>query len=246
MVMKRLKLLMFLLVLAIVPALQSCDDDDDSYSLDNYLVELATVNINAGGSVYFVLDDGETLWPAASYVPYQGLEKGTRVIGSFTVLSNAQNGYDHFVRLNDYSKVLTKGVIDLTEANKDSIGDDPVRITDMWVSGEYLNVQFDMNVPRTEKHRVNLVRNTTLSYTEEAYAHLEFRYNDMNDVTDYVTRNIVSFRLGNYGPSGGLNGLKIRINSAVNGEKIIQIDYPTLLNKARVEMKGAFVPEKIK
>lgn len=224
--MKKFNLYLLLFVLALIPALQSCDLDDDGYSLDNYTIAMATVKTGAGNSVYFVLDNGETLWPAASLVPYKELDNGTRIVGNFTLLSNTQNGYDHFVRLNDYSTVLTKDIINLTEANKDSIGDDPVRITDLWMSGGYVNVEFDMNLPSTQKHRVNLVRNTTKEYPNDGYIHLEYRYNDMDDVTNYVGHSIVSFRLAleamNTFP---LNGVKIRINSAVNGEKIITIDF---------------------
>jgi len=223
--MKRLNLYLLLLVLAFIPTLQSCDDDE-GYSLGNYTIAMATVKIDTGDSVYFVLDNGETLWPAASLVPFRGLDDGTRIIGNFTILSDTQDGFDHFVRLNSYSEILTKDIINLTEANKDSIGDDKVMITDMWVGGNYLNVEFDMFIPSTQKHRVNLVRNTAQNYTDDAYVHLEFRYNDMDDVTSYRARSIVSFRLGNSGPSNkDLLGLKIRINSAVNGEKIIPIAY---------------------
>ena len=225
--MKKFNLYLLLFMLVFIPTLQSCDNDD-GYSLDNFAIAMATVKTDAGNSVYFVLDNGETLWPAASLVPFRELEDGTRIIGNFTILSDAQNGFDHFVRLNSYSKVLTKDIINLTEANKDSIGDDKVRITDMWVSDNYLNVEFDMNIPSVQKHRVNLVRNTMQNYTEDGYVHLEFRYNDMDDVTGYIARSIVSFRLGNSGPSNvNLQGLKVRINSAVNGETIIPIEYKT-------------------
>jgi len=238
--MKRLSYYLLLLVLVLVPTLQSCDlDDDDGYSLGNYTIALGTVKVDAG-NVSFVLDNGEKLWPAATLVPYKNLENGTRIIGNFTLLSDAQNGFDHYVRLNDYSVILTKNIINLTEENKDSIGDDPVRITDMWVGGDYLNVEFDMNIPGALKHRVNLVKNTTLQYPDDGYIHLEYRYNDMNDVTDYVAHSIVSFKLEDMGVGHtDKKGLKIRINSAVNGEKVITIDYKDLqTNKSIAALPG--------
>jgi len=233
--MKKFNLYLLLLVLAFTPVLQSCLDDNDGYSLGNYTVALATVKTDAGNSVYFVLDNGETLWPAASFVSYNGLENGTRIIGNFTFLSDAQNGFDHYVRLNDYSKVLTKNIINLTEANKDSIGDDPVRVTDLWRSGNYINVEFDMNLPSAQKHRVNLVRNTMKEYPDDGYTYYEFRYNDMNDITDYIGHSLVSFWLGDLelmNMTPDFKGWKIRINSAVNGEKIIVIDYKTKQQRA--------------
>lgn len=230
--MKKLNLFLLLLVLVLIPTLQSCDSDD-GYSLDNFTIAMVTVKKDAGKVPYFVSDNGNKLWASASLVPYRELEDGTRLMASFTILSDKQGEFDHYVRLNDYSKVLTKGVIQLTTANKDSIGDDKVRITDMWVSGDYLNVEFQMNLPNANKHRVNLVKNTTVTDPADGYIHLEYRYNDMDDVTSYLAHSIVSFRLGDLSNSVSKSkGLKIRINSAVNGEKIIQFDYKQLPTRA--------------
>nr|WP_321375421.1 NigD-like protein [uncultured Bacteroides sp.] len=241
--MKRVSYYLLLLVLVLVPTLQSCDlDDDDGYSLGNYTIALGTVKVDAG-NVSFVLDNGEKLWPAATLVPYKNLENGTRIIGNFTLLSDAQNGFDHYVRLNDYSVILTKNVINLTEENKDSIGDDPARITDIWYGGGYINVEFDMNLPNTHKHRVNLVKNTTKQYPSDGYEYLEYRYNDMDDTTSYTGHSIVSFRVDDLWLINSVfKGWKIRINSAVNGEKVITIDYKDLQAGKSI----AALPEKIK
>lgn len=224
--MKKFNMFLLMMMLVLIPTLQSCDNDDDDYSLDNFTIVLVTVKKDAGKVPYFVSDKGTKLWAAASLVPYRDLADGTRLMASFTLLSDKQGEFDHYVRLNDYSKVLTKDVINLNTANKDSIGDDKVRITDMWVSGDYLNVEFQMNLPSVNKHRVNLVKNTTVTDPVDDYIHLEYRYNDMDDVTGYIAHSVVSFKLGENSPSkSSKKGLKIRINSAVNGEKIIQLDY---------------------
>lgn len=227
-----------MMVLVLIPTLQSCDNDDD-YSLDNFTIALVTVKKDAGKVPYFVSDKGLKLWAAASLVPYRDLEDGARLMASFTLLSDKQGEFDHYVRLNDYSKVLTKDVINLNLANKDSIGDDKVRITDMWVSGDYLNVEFQMNLPSANKHRVNLVKNTTVTDPADDYIHLEYRYNDMDDVTSYIAHSVVSFKLGENSPlKSTKKGLKIRINSAVNGEKIIQLDYSRPTPQAYVMSKS--------
>ena len=220
-----------LLVLVLIPTLQSCDNDDD-YSLDNFTVAMVTVKRDAGNVPYFVSDNGTKLWVAAALVPYRELENGTRLMGNFTLLSDKQGEFDHYVRLNDYSKVLTKNVINLTTANKDSIGDDKVRITDMWIGGNYLNVEFQMNLPSVNKHRVNLVKNTTVTDPADGYVHLEYRYNDMDDVTGYLARSLVSFDLKDIFLSNNpYKGLKVRINSAINGEKIITFDFNQKLSQ---------------
>ena len=63
------------LVLFVAIGFQSCDDDD-GYSLGDFWVDIATVETDDNSSAYwFILDDGTTLWPAASdiqYLPKQG------------------------------------------------------------------------------------------------------------------------------------------------------------------------------
>lgn len=235
--MKKFNMYLLLLALVLIPTLQSCDNDDDGYSLDNYAIALVSVKKDANGAVSFVSDKGTRLWPAASLVPYRDLADGTRLMASFTILSDKQGDYDHYVRLNDYNKVLTKDVVKLTAANKDSIGDDKVHITDMWLSGGYLNVEFNMNMPSSKKHLVNLVENTTQTDPNDGYVYLEYRYNNMDDVTGYWGRSIVSFKIGTLIPTP-TKGFKVRINSAVNGEKTITLDSPIIPKTKSLDFKN--------
>lgn len=227
--MKKINLFFILLIWISIPLLQSCDDDD-GYSLGDYLITMATVERdNSEGRPYFVWDNNERIWISNTLVPFGGLNTGERVIASFTLLSDSIDGFSHYARLNDYRRVLTKGVIELTEANADSIGDSKVHIYDMWIGSDYLNVQFRMFAPSTRKHMVNLVRNTTENYPDDGYIYLEYRYNDMGDVSGYFVPGIVSFKLDDidkYIPGGRrAKGIKVRINSAVNDIRTLTFDY---------------------
>ncbi len=67
------------LAMFVAIGLQSCDDSDD-YSLGDFWVDIATVETDNNSSAYwFILDDGSTLWPAASDIRYLP-EKGQRIL----------------------------------------------------------------------------------------------------------------------------------------------------------------------
>lgn len=223
---KNLYFVILMVMIALSPALHSCDDD--GYSLGDYVVRMATVKVVSGNSYYLEADNGKTLWPAASAIPWYKPLDGQRVIANYTLLYDNFEGYDHGVKVNFLSNVLTKAVEELTEANEEEIGDDAVDITDMWVGGKYLNVEFLINLPMNNKHRVSLVKNTLVEAPDDGYIHLEYRYNDQDDVTGYWKRSMVSFNLGEYAEenaSAEYQGIKIRINSAVNGERILVYNF---------------------
>lgn len=232
MIMKKMSLFLLISIIAFTPLLQSCDDDD-GYSTGNFLITMATVEKESESSVpYFVWEENEAVWVAASYVPFQQLKAGQRVVGNFTLLSDRNDFFVHDVRLNNYSVVLTKDIIDLTEANKDSIGNSKALINRMWIENDYLNVMFQMRVPSKEKHMVNLVRNTTANYPDigDGYVNLEYRYNDMGDGLGDELLSIVSFKLNLFDVSTDNikpKGIKVKINSYKNGEYVVTLDDPT-------------------
>lgn len=225
--MKKINLILMTLLIALpMMVLQSCDDD--GYSLNNFVVGMATVRVN-GGSYYLEADNGRTLFPAASQIYYRPVD-GQRVVAEYTLLYDNYYGYDHGVRVNYIYNVLTKKVEELTEENEEEIGNDPTLIHDWWLGGNYLNVKFWMYLPQTHKHRVSLVRNTLEEAPEDDYIHLEFRYNDFDDVTPYERLGIVSFNLKEYFSEevlGEYLGIKIKYNDRNEGEKFATIVFPT-------------------
>lgn len=228
--MKKLNLYLLAIMMMTIPVLQSCDDD--GYSLGDFVVRMATVRVTDGNSYYLEIDNGKTLWPAATDIPWYKPVDGQRTLANYTLLSDNFQGYDHAVKVNYLSNVLTKPVETLTAENEEEYGNDPAYIEQMWVGGNYLNVQFVFNVPYGEAHRVSLVRNTTGEdnlIDDEGYVHLEYRYNNQDDMSGYRRRSFVSFNLGEYGPQTEaqiyVKGIKVKINSIVNGEKEIVFDY---------------------
>lgn len=153
-----MKKYIFLLLLPFI-AFVSCDNDDDDYSLDNYRVDIATVE-NPDNDPYFYLirDNGIRLWVGATNYPNYRLRTGQRVLADYTLLYDRPEGsnYDHDVRLNDAYNILTKDVEILSEGETDNFRNDQVGIYNMWIGSHYVNIRFYYR-GYNKTHYINLV-----------------------------------------------------------------------------------------
>ncbi|MFT4072600.1 MAG: NigD-like protein [Dysgonamonadaceae bacterium] len=225
----KIKFILLALTLAVIPFLSSCNDDD-GYSLNSFTIRMATVKVISGNSYYLQIDNGKTLWPAATLHPGYRPKDGQRVIADFTLLSSNFGEYDYAIRVNRLRNILTKPTETLTSENENIFGNNPVSVYDMWVGGNHLNVQFRFSLPSSQAHRISLVENTTSgspSIDSEGYKLLEYRYNNQNDTTNLWSWGYVSFDLGENGPwaSNNLKGIKVKINSRINGERTLVFNY---------------------
>ena len=199
--MKKFKWLLGMLVLALMPMLQSCDDDD-GYSIGDFSWDWATVRTTGGGGYYLVGDRWGIIDPVATSIPWFKPVDGERVVSFFNPLADMSDEKGVQVKMEGIQEVLTKEVEEMTAENEEEFGNDPILIYqgDMWLGGKFLNIIFRQNLPRSEKHRISLVENKiatepgepetpeTLSIGEDGYVHLELRYNTYDDVTDYWGR----------------------------------------------------------
>ncbi|QRX62820.1 NigD-like N-terminal domain-containing protein [Dysgonomonadaceae bacterium zrk40] len=189
----RKTLLTFTLVSAgILLAMVSCDDN--SHSLGSFGIDIATVNPEGEDAYSLLLDNGKRLWPAASAVPYNPTFN-QRVFLNYTILSDAQSGYDHYVKVNDIWNILTKDVIELNAENADSIGNDPVKSNAVWVGGDYLNVSFMFNYGGVKPHAINLVKNSASAVSSDDPINLEFRHNAYQSDRTKLFEGFVCFDL---------------------------------------------------
>lgn len=176
---------------------QSCDDNN-GYSLGDFWVDIATVETDDNSSAYwFILDDGTTLWPAASDIQYLP-KQGQRIILNYSILSNQKNEFDHYIKINYIWDILTKKTIVLTATNVDSIGNDPVKINDMWIGNHYLNVDFLFNYGGIRPHAINLVENSLIPDPQDGKIHLEFRHNAYGSTNNRLYNGLVCFDLKPY------------------------------------------------
>ena len=206
----------------------SSDNSDSPYSTIGQAVVLTTVDTNTDvNGPFFILDDGASVWPYSSIVPYDKLQKGERVLCNFTYLNGSKQGFTYFARLNGFSVVPMENIINMTNFNKDSIGNTPMMLQNLWVTSEYVNVRFYINKPQASEPIISLVVNRLVEEVNDGYAHLQLCYNNNGCNTDYVPNALVSFRLGDYAPSGSsLKGLKIRLNTVQDNDTVFTVAYP--------------------
>ena len=190
------KLLYAALLIIVLSSFFACDNND-GYSLNDFRISIASVVPEAGQSYSLLLDNGKKLWPAASDIHYRP-SANQRVFVNYTILSDKMDGFDHYIKVNDIWNVLTKPVIELTEQNKDSIGNDPVRMNEIWIGDHYLNTGFSFNYNGMKPHAINLVRNKTITTEEEEDAdliELEFKHNSYNSTSNSLVNGFACFDL---------------------------------------------------
>lgn len=226
--MKKLHWLFMAICLAVMPALQSCDDLDDGYSVGDFTPPLwATVRVT-GGAFYLDCDTWGTLWPINTDFGWYEPADGQRVITTFNPLYDNFQGYDHAVKILRMQDVLTKGIEIMTPETEEEFGNDPILIYkgDMGISGGYMNIIFAQNLPAKTKHRISLVRTQEGEdlYAEDGYIHLELRYNTYDDVTGFRAYGAVSYNLNSLDITSATKGIKLKLNSEVNGEVELTFD----------------------
>lgn len=225
-IMDKLRFIICLIVCGFVAA--SCNDDD-GYSLDNFTVNIATV-VDSDDLFYLKLDNGQKLWVAA---PVMSKPKAERAIINYTLLSDNISNYDHAIRLNRISTVLTKDIIYIDPANveeQDSIGNDPIKIISIWEGGDYLNIKFGFNFGEKYQHLVNMVADDADFDISNNPVRLEFRHNKYDDPELYGVQDYICFNLKQYKKAAleaGINELKFEIRALdfKNEEKTYSIIY---------------------
>lgn len=190
--MKKLASRIIILLTGILLLIPSCDDN--GRSLGDFYISIATVVPEGNNAYSFILDNGKTLWPAAGNVRYSP-NYNQRVFINFTILYDNMGKYDYGVKVNEIWNILTKPVIELNAENKDSIGNDPIIIKDIWVGGDYLNVSFLFNYGGVRPHAVNLVENTMAQDETSDKVALEFRHNSFGSTQTRLTEGFVCFDL---------------------------------------------------
>lgn len=240
--MKKFRLIAsFFAIIATMPLLQSCLNDDDSSS---ELLVISTINQVASDSkeFYFTLDDGKTMFPSNGQVwNSQDLENGQRAFVIFNKLEEPVNGYDYNIEVKNINKVLTKDIITMGEGEntEEKIGDDKINATYMWITKDkkYLTIEYQYYGTHStdKKHFLNLVINdvapaptpTSDESSDNEYINLEFRHNDEGDTPARLGEGYVSFKLDKIKEQlDGKKGLRIRVNTIYDRIKTYEIKFP--------------------
>ncbi|MDH6356209.1 NigD-like protein [Parabacteroides sp. PF5-9] len=207
--------------------------DDDGYSLNEFRISVATVESQGGGSHYFRLDNGETLWPSAGYYLGHNFDDGQRTLLNYTLLSDSIKGFSHYIKVNRVDAILTKSLAENKGLQNDSIyGTDPIKVKDLWIGNGYLNLVFGYNYGGQATHFVNLLQ----AEEEDPYT-VEFRHNAYNDSPQIGMDGIVCFDLSTLPDTKGETvQLVFRVNT-FDGEKEIELDY----NSSRQTKEKSYV-----
>ena len=228
--MKKLRFysVVFTFALLIIPMLQSCLNDDDESRDTRFTI--GTIEVIGEKEYFFNLDNGDKMYPSdTTYIHNYTVENNQRVFIQFLPLEEDIPGYDYNVKLIQLENILPKDMIPLTEETADSIGNDRINATSLWITGNYLNIehQFLHSNNPNKKHMLNLVINEMAETPdpEDEYFTLEFRHNAYNDEQRTPGWGIVSFRLDEITEQlAGKKGLKIIVNTIYDGKQTYTID----------------------
>ena len=206
---------LWLLMLAVLPAFAACDDDDDYYYVHNGDVWTTYGNLekidNGSRQKYAIrLDDGDRLivTEGMGFSADEG-DEGMRVhlryayVGSERDETGLDTPMDYYIRLYDIDEVLCKQpvmqsfILADEEHRTDSVGNDPINVTEAWLSGDYLNVEFKVAMKHNSsvQHFINLVQDDVETHGDTVYLYL--RHNAYEDAIDLAEgRPTGEFRWG--------------------------------------------------
>ena len=219
-----------ILLLSVMPIFQSCLDDDDSIPL--FTVGTIKTLSDSEGDFYVLLDEDSKLFPGdmSNLHNYKAVD-GQRAFVFFDELPEEMPGYEYNAKIRWIEDILTKDIYFMPAEKEDSIGDDKINITQMWLTRkDYLNIecQFMHSENPDKKHMLSLVVNeaSTGENDQAGYVTLEFRHNANEDSQLVPGSAIVSYKLDNIADLlEGKEGLNIRVNTIYENEKFYQVKF---------------------
>lgn len=217
-------LLLVSVVMLVAFTLNSCLDDDDSFSLDKFSAGIVTVKPLGNRSFYLQLGDSTTLWPAAGITPHFGVDKERRALASFTLLGYGKDmgiDYTYAIRLNQIDSVLTKSIAeDLGDRNDEYYGNNPVTMKAIWIEDGYITFQFASYSGAGSRHFINLIKRKDTGDYE-----LEFRHKNEGNTTGGEVWGLTCFRLNSLPETNGKEVImKIKYKS-YEGDKTYELKY---------------------
>ena len=232
-IMKRIKTLMLLMVVALTAvSLQSCDDDDDDYYP---AFNLATVTLKApkvdGGKWFMQLDDSTTLeatniashpydnWELRAYIRDNDIKDMASAPASTSAIQKMYS-----VNVLTIDTILTKKMDPMVENTAEEYGSDPVEVVNSWetvAEDGYMNIRFRTRFGYNGKHRMTLVHRTD---AEDPYT-VEFLHDANGDTNGQVADGMVAFRLDDSFNEGN-DPIEITLKwKSYSGEKSAKFKY---------------------
>ena len=154
----------------------SCEDKD--IRINDFFVEFATV-IQQDALITFRLDDGTILTPQNQ--PNLKLENDYRVILNYTSQENS------LIIINSVKPIFADNIKE--EGYPDEVKKSPIKIISAWVSGNYLNISFQVDY-HSKPHSTALYRDMSADKPT-----LYLSYSRGEDPPGAPTLNYISFNL---------------------------------------------------
>ncbi len=191
---KTVKYLGFILIF--IATTTSCLKDD-GYSLGKFWIDYGVIRGNKE-SFTIVTDNGKVLFPSATAISLSEVKDSMRVLVNYTILGDADKGIDHYVKINGMRNVLKKNIVTLKPEITDSIGNDGVRVDNMWLTPAYdlLNIEFSYEGSPYYTHLINLVIDPEHPQDDKGNVILQLRHNKKGDPYNRPLLNsVASFNL---------------------------------------------------
>lgn len=180
----------FIVIVGFALTLGACKKDDTvTYWYSNGIY----IESDLSKAGYVVdLDNGKRLIPTQGSYSISEMPNENKVLISYSIVSETSSEINaNVVGMN---KILTKGILQLTEENKDSIGNDALVVysDEVWLSKYHLNVVFNY-YQYGGLHFINLVKPIGEQFDAEGNQILELRHNANNDYLINNATGIVAF-----------------------------------------------------
>ncbi len=179
-----------------------CKDTDDG---ERYVASYGEIR-GSQNDFDIVRDDGTMLYVDVNQTGGHEVEDGQRVLANYTILGARDGGLA--IRLHALYDVLTKNSISQSFLDADfphradSVGYDPIVVSDAWFGSKYLNIYFSIQyaVNSNVAHLISLVYDDTRSTDQELF--VELRHNDYGEHRATYGWGVVSFDLSDLMPVG--------------------------------------------
>ena len=185
-----------------VPFMQSCNKPIDQPDQ----VALATIYSApfAAAGFYGQLDNGDRIYPSSIRVQYEPKAEPVRAIIYFKEIAEPVQGFTYNADIYSITELITQDIKTVTTAAADTLKDG-VEITNAYIGGGYLNIEFKAYVdPYNTKQEVTVELQDMRIDGEPAYDSyypltLGFRcYPSLADGMGYEVSSIACFYIGDY------------------------------------------------
>ena len=139
--MKKLTKILLVALMAI-PFLQSCNAEVEM--ADKAALVTVQKSLDPAG-FYGILDNGERLYPGVMRTTYTPSKELQRAIVYFSDLEEPKPGYEYNADVFNVAEVTTQHVTEVNTPAADTLTNG-IQITNAWIGGGFLNVEFQINV----------------------------------------------------------------------------------------------------